>query len=295
MDLGSTVASAEVSRLERLVQRRFASHRWGRMCWRRVGGGRPLVLIHGGHGGWLHWVHNIEALAERHAVWIVDLPGYGDSDALPAGSGLPQITEALVHTLRQMIGTDTAVDVLGFSFGGLVAAHVAAEMPQVRRLALLGPVGHRGSRRPRASLMSWRHAADAADDLLLAHVMRHNLSAHMLSVDAQAVDPLAVHIHTQCCLHTRFRSKEISQGGGLVEALHRYGRPVLLAWGEHDVTAEPDVMAQQLAGQVAGSTTHIFRNAGHWVQYEGVDAVNRTLIGWFAASMETKNAKQSNF
>jgi pimeloyl-ACP methyl ester carboxylesterase len=46
------------------------------------GAGRPLVLVHGGHGSWLHWVRNIEALSAKRTLWIPDLPGYGDSSAL---------------------------------------------------------------------------------------------------------------------------------------------------------------------------------------------------------------------
>ena len=53
-----------------------------RMAWRRFGEGAPLVLVHGGHGSWMHWIRNIEALSARHSLWIPDLPGYGDSDAL---------------------------------------------------------------------------------------------------------------------------------------------------------------------------------------------------------------------
>jgi hypothetical protein len=30
-----------------------------RVCWRMFGRGRSLVLMHGGHGSWLHWIRNI--------------------------------------------------------------------------------------------------------------------------------------------------------------------------------------------------------------------------------------------
>ena len=54
----------------------------GRIVWRVWGSGPPLLLTHGGGGSWLHWIRNIDALAQERTVWAVDLPGYGDS-AMP--------------------------------------------------------------------------------------------------------------------------------------------------------------------------------------------------------------------
>ena len=58
---------------------------------------------------------------------------------------------------------------------------------------------------------------------------------------------LALAVHTESCLSTRFRSKEISRSGGLHAALDRCPMPILLAWGEHDVTADPQALAHELA------------------------------------------------
>lgn len=49
------------------------------VVWRQFGSGSPLVLIHGGHGSWLHWARNIEALSKDFSLWIPNLAGYGDS------------------------------------------------------------------------------------------------------------------------------------------------------------------------------------------------------------------------
>src|SRR6218665_559451 len=87
----------------------------GRVCWRGFGSGSPVVLVHGGHGSWLHWVRNIEALAAQHTVWVVDLPGFGDSDA-PAGEGLASLLEPTLCTLDELIGPGTPLQLVGFSF-----------------------------------------------------------------------------------------------------------------------------------------------------------------------------------
>lgn len=276
-------AKALVARLTSLARREFVEHEGRRVCWRGFGAGSPLVLLHGGHGNWLHWLRNIEALAAHHAVWLPDLPGYGDSDEPVPNGGLPSLLDPTIASLNQLVGTDTPIDLVGFSFGGLVAAHFATQRPQVRRLALLGPVGHQGRRRPRGELLSWKVAAQSADASMLDEIMRHNLAIHMLHTVAQDIDPLAVHIHTEACLRTRFRSKEISRGGGLMAALAQRRGPSLLAWGEHDVTAEPEVIARALSDRLPNCRTHLIEGAGHWVQFERADDINHLLLAWLSA------------
>lgn len=283
MHLDQERAPSLIARLASQARREFIEHEGRRVCWRCFGVGEPLVLLHGGHGSWLHWLRNIEALAAHHAVWLPDLPGYGDSDEPVPGGGLPSLLDPTIATLNRLVGADTPVDLVGFSFGGLVAAHLAAQRPQVRRLALLGPVGHQGRRRPRGELRSWKVAAQSADAGALDEIMRHNLAIHMLHTAAQDIDPLAVHIHTEACRPTRFRSKEISQGGGLMAALAQRRGPSLLAWGEHDVTAEPEVIARALSDRLPACRTHFIEGAGHWVQFERADDINHLLLAWLSA------------
>ena len=135
-------ARARIAALEGEATRHRVATAGGKsMAWRRFGKGPPLVLIHGGHGSWLHWVHNIEPLAQRHTLWVPDLPGYGDSDLVESGDVEP-IVESVVHSLDALEGRGSIVDLCGFSFGGLVASRVASDRGGVRRLAVIGTAGH---------------------------------------------------------------------------------------------------------------------------------------------------------
>ncbi len=256
------------------------------VCWHEFpsaeSNGPPLVLLHGGHGNWQHWARNIDALAERFTVWAPDMPGYGESDTPPEPT-LPSMVGLILATLNQLVGTATSIRLVGFSFGGFAAATLAAAMTdsgqRVERMALLGPGGHGGPRRPAGELVSWRAAKDAGDAVALEQVMRHNLAMHMLH-NTQNIDAEAVRIHTQACLQTRFYSKAISHAGGLPAALARYPGPLLLAWGEHDVTAVAELAARTLSDGRLDCETHIVPGAGHWVQFEGAGVVNQLLLGW---------------
>ena len=271
-----TPPAERIARLESQGEKHLVQVDGRRVAWHRFGSGPPLVLVHGGHGSWLHWVRNIEPLACRFTVWVPDLPGYGESGAA-ASIELAGVVEPAIASLDSLVGAGTAIDLVGFSFGGLVAAQLAAQRRHVRRLALLGPAGHGGRRRPRGKLVNWKAAAAAHDAAALAAAMRYNLAIHMLH-DPARIDALAVQVHTDSCIRTRFRSKTISYTRNLGETLDAARVEPLLIWGEHDVTAEPAVAIESLTANRPGRRAQIVHGAGHWVQYEGADEVNRLLL-----------------
>lgn len=253
-----------------------------RVRWRRWGVGSPLVLIHGGSGHWAHWAKNIEPLARHHSLWVPDMPSFGDSDALPGTADAPDLLTRLVQVLSGsldiLLGHDTAIDLAGFSFGGLVAGTLAAHRGQVRKLALLGTAGHGGPKRKIPELVNWR-VPDRADML---QALRHNLSQLMLH-DPQKIDTLAMAIHEQASVATRFRSKSLSMDMDLQITLASFTRPVLMVWGEHDVIAVPDLAAARLMHGHPERQFHLVLDAGHWVQFEAAERVNPLLTDWFAS------------
>ncbi|MCA3187476.1 MULTISPECIES: alpha/beta fold hydrolase [unclassified Cupriavidus] len=251
-----------------------------RIVWRRFGAGPHVLLVHGGHGSWLHWARNIDALAARHTVWVPDLPGFGASGD-PADGEMSTLVATLAAGFAQL-PVDGPVDLVGFSFGGLTASYLASALPNVRSVALLGPGGHGGVRRQTINLVDWRRADDAA---ALGEAMRHNVAAFMIA-DPDKIDALALLAYTESCRHTRFRSKQISRAGGLAAALDRFQapsqRPVVIAYGEHDVTADPAAVLAALADGRPHRQGVIIDGAGHWVQYEAHNAVNALLLDWLA-------------
>lgn len=268
-------ARARIAALDARAERHDVDVGGGkRMAWRRFGEGPPLVLVHGGHGSWMHWIRNIEALSTRHALWIPDLPGYGDSDALESRD-VDAIIEATARAMDALVGANTDVDLCGFSFGGLVASRVAASRGRARRLCLIGTAGHGLESRRRQELRNWRLARDPAT---LWSAMRHNLAAHMIH-DPSAIDALALEAHRASCAATRFRSKHISHAALLAPILRSIEAPVLLVWGEHDLTTSPEEAARALAGSRPAISWRIVPGAGHWAQYERAEEVNGLLSG----------------
>lgn len=273
------VAQADqyIARLDAAAEHRsvpFADERV--IHWRIFGQGDPLVLLHGGHGSWLHWIRNIEALANHHQLIVPDLPGFGDSDDPPAGSSIQSIADAVMTSLDTLLGGRRVVDLAGFSFGGIVSARLAVRRGSIRRLALLGSPGSDTPRRCGAELIRWRNTDEAAQDAAL----RHNLLAHMM-YDEKSVDALAFRAYADSIKATRYRSRGGAHSVTLEDILAPYALPILFLYGEHDVICTPETARSKLTDPRAQRDCRVVPGGGHWIQLERANQVNEQLARWF--------------
>ena len=97
-----------------------------------IGQGQPLVMIHGWgmHSG--VWQPLIKRLSKQYMLYLVDLPGMGNSRPVE-----PYHLHSLADEIAQVI--PGVSDVLGWSLGGLVAQRIALNQPdRIRRLILVG-------------------------------------------------------------------------------------------------------------------------------------------------------------
>ena len=103
------------------------------------GRGDPLLVLHDelGYPGWLAWN---AGLAEHRRLIIPMAPGFGRSPRVDWISSLRDLACFYGRLLRE-IGLER-IDLLGFSFGGWVAAEMAVNSPgQFGRMMLVAPAG----------------------------------------------------------------------------------------------------------------------------------------------------------
>jgi pimeloyl-ACP methyl ester carboxylesterase len=236
---------------------------------------RPLVLFHGGSGSWRHWVRNIGRLSADRRLLCPDLPGLGLSAMPPDGSNPAPIAAAMRTGLAAVLGGDAPYDLAGFSFGALVAGHVAAAAgPELRSLTLVGAASL-GLQRPRTDLVKVRDKEGEAR--VAAH--RHNLAALMFA-DPARIDPLALLVQEQNTREARFRSRGFAASTMLRDAVARSAAPVALVYGERDAIAWPEVEARFAALRAVrpDAWTGMLPGAGHWVAYEAAPAFDAMLL-----------------
>ena len=247
-----------------------------RVVWRRWGDGPAVVLLHGGSGAWTHWIRNVEQLAALGlSVLAPDMPGYGESDDVP----LPHSARTIASILAESISSASLpreFALVGFSFGSVVAAHLANdESVRVSHLVLVGATGLGIAREREFDLRSWKHL-DTLEQALSVH--RHNLRVLMVN-DDRSLDDMALYLQAINTERTRFISRFASRADALPGLLLSAAVPFSAVWGRHDVTAVEGVerCEQRLRELAPDLRFDVVEDAGHWVQYERAADFNRLL------------------
>lgn len=106
-------------------------------------GERTLLLIHGNMSSSAHFDHLMEALSDTFKIYAVDLRGFGHSSYHEAFDSLKTLSEDLEIFIDKLRLKD--IEVLGWSTGGGIAMHLAADNPElIKRLILMESVGITG-------------------------------------------------------------------------------------------------------------------------------------------------------
>jgi 2-hydroxy-6-oxonona-2,4-dienedioate hydrolase len=254
--------------------------RLGGVAIRTWGEGEPLVLLHGGMGSWNHWTRNVEALAARFTVHALDMPGCGDSDSVPRDIPDEDYVRLVADAVEAAAGK-RPVNLAGFSFGGITSAMVAVRLgARMRKLCLVSPGGF-----GQGNVLDLRKIPpDEAGMPAVRAVLRHNLQVMMCSDPANVTEE-TIDLHYSNYKRVRFDGRRFSLSNRMAETLARVGCPIQTVWGERDALPRPSVHARVdvCRAAVPGIRVDISPGAGHWVQYETPDAVNRAMIEFFAS------------
>ncbi len=264
------------SQSRRLVQQQA----WGQVVWHIWGDAdnAPVVLLHGGSGSWTHWLRNVAHLAKQRQVWALDLPGFGDSSLPPGVRDADDLAPFVAQILASNFAGQ-AVDVVGFSFGGLTAGLAAALHPEViRRLYLVGVPGL-GLMREALPMRGMLPEMSAEQR---AAVHRHNLRVMMVS-DERVIDDDMIALQEANVVRDNMRRRKIARTDVLLQVQHLWQCPVHGIWGEHDALYQSNL--HQIPRVLTRlNSFHLIAGAGHWVAYEQPQAFHLVLDPLLASS-----------
>lgn len=246
------------------------------LAWRSSGPGDapPAVFLHGLGGNRSSWEPQLNGLADLRRCLACDLPGYGRSPGRPGS--LPELAAAVARWITGL-GQGPA-DVVGLSFGGMVAQHLALDHPEtVRTLALLDTspaFGLDGVTTPEDWLASRGIGSAAADTpapdtgRIIAGITGPRCSGEVRAEAAaimREVPPATLEASCRALVRHDTRDR-----------LHEITAPTLVMVGENDAET-PVPYARAIADRVPGARLVVVPEAGHLLNVEAPATVNQEL------------------
>jgi pimeloyl-ACP methyl ester carboxylesterase len=231
-----------------------------------VGGGEPVLMIHGLGGTSNTWTPIQPALARFLQVRF-DLPGSGRSAAVEGPLSIERFV-AMTQRVLERLEIERA-HVVAHSLGTIVAFHLAAETPAVvRSLALFGPllappdaarsaIRARGEKARSEGASGMQAIADA--------LVQASTSAETKARRSSAVAFVRETLMRQDPEGYARTCAALADAQPADPA--RIACPTLLVTGDEDVVA-PAQSVRALAEKIPGAQAEILRGCGHWEPVE---------------------------
>jgi pimeloyl-ACP methyl ester carboxylesterase len=237
------------------------------------GRGKPVVFLHGAGG--LLWDPFLDALATGHKVVAPEHPGTGTSQGL---EHVEDIWDLVLYYAELFDALKLhAPAVVGHSFGGMVAAEIAATNPErVGKLVLIAPIG------------LWRDDHPVPD---ISGMPFENLVGLLF---AEPVSPLASLVPApdpndpEALFTAAMTLASILQfiwplpDKGLKKRLYRVNAPTLLVWGDKDRLVSP-AYGDDFQAAIAGSRLEVIKDAGHIPHLEHLEQTQSVITEFLDA------------
>ncbi len=232
----------------------------------------PVLLIHGLGGDLNNWLFNQPALAQKHTVYALDLPGHGGSTKEVGSGDVGAMTAAVIGFL-DALGVER-VHLIGHSLGGAIALNAALEHPRrAATVTLISPAGLgteadvsyiegfiQAERRKEMKAVLGRLFANP--ETVSNEMINNVLKYKRLEGVTAALGTIAAAI---------FRDNK--QALVLRDRLAEVTVPVQVIWGKQDSVIPPS----QAVALPAAISVHLLSGAGHMAHLEQPQEVNKLI------------------
>ena len=255
-----------------------------------TGDGPDLVLLHTLRTQLDMFQKVVPLLARRFRVYAVDLPGHGYAD-IPAADYTADFFVTTIASALDRLGVRGAT-VVGESIGGSIALQLAARHhPGVARVVAVNAYdydGGRGIRRSSAlanllfglndvpvlgATVSRLRSYPVVRAVLAGGLRHRSALPPALAREIYRVGNRRGHARAFASLVRHWASWEAGRA--------EYGRidlPVLLVYGDHDWSREPERLAD--AADVPGADLRIVPDAGHFLSLDAPEALAGAILDW---------------
>ncbi len=259
-----------------------------RIAYLDIGGGPPVILVHGFGGSLWQWEYQQTPLASHHRVITLDLPGSGLSDK-PDIAYTPDEMLAFFRGFMDALGIQKAVLVGNSMGGGLVIGMAVAHPERVDRIVLISGMP-KGVREKLTGRLTRRAVETSAPVWLIR--LGNWLAGRWLTEDVLQEIVYDHSLLTPAVIERSYRNR---QQPGLISPLMTMARNLplweqgfarrigeirqsaLVIWGEQDEVFPLEV-GRELQATIKGAAFALVPKAGHIPQWEQPDVVNQLLI-----------------
>ena len=230
----------------------------------RRGSGRPVLVLHG-----FQTIdpraHFVDLLARHGEVIAPSGPGFGHSPRPKDFDTVYDLVRLYLEVLENLPGEE--VTLLGFSFGGWLAAEVAVAFShRIDRLVLVDPLGIKVSDRETADILDiFNRSPDEVRE-----ASWHDPDRFAPDFNAMSDDALVVYARNReaRCLyawHPYMYNPQLPRWLGRIKV------PTLVLWGESDRVVTPDY-GRAYSRLIPGSRFELIERAGHHPEIEQPEA-----------------------
>ena len=246
-----------------------------------AGEGSPVLLVHGLGASMVVWRENIAALAERFKVYVIDLPGHGDTDK----PDIEYDAESTIEYLRKFVehlGVDK-IALVGNSLGGGLVLMTALAHPEiVSKLALVssGSLGREVSiwlRLPSLPVMGellTKGPVDSTEFMLRKAFFDKSFATKELVTELRRTNRLSGGREAVLKIIRNFISMwGVKRQYVRARDVGSLEMPILVVWGAEDKMITPK-HAYRAARNNSRVDLHVFSNCGHMAQLERASEFN---------------------
>lgn len=261
-----------------------------------VGGGLPLVMLHGGGPGasaWSNFGRALPHFAGSFRTLLIDQPGFGGSDKPLVVGNYYRFAADHVVALLDELGIER-IHLLGNSLGGGTAMRLALSYPdRVGRLVLMGPGGlslnlfHADPTEGVQRLMdfSMNPSREALKEFISTMVVDQRLVTDELVEERFADATAPGSLEAMRSMGMSFWNPETAEDGMLWREAHQLRHHTLLTWGREDRVNPLDGAFAALK-LIRKAQLHVFPHCGHWAQIEAAEEFAEITTAFLARHEE---------
>ena len=250
-----------------------------KIFFRRLGQGIPVILIHGFCETHEIWSGFAENLSEKFEVFVIDLPGFGESPIPKVPFSINDIGTIILDWIDQNKIVQPVV--IGHSLGGYVTLALASQASEkINGIGLFHSTAYPDSDERKANRNKVIAFVKKNGKDLFIDTYVPGLFFDKGNPAIPLVDKIARKTSTQTLLAYTAAMRDRPSS---IEFLKSYAKPTLILAGEND-SIIPVEAARELARLAPNAALHTLKETGHMTMYESPEEAQAIVSDFILAA-----------